>query len=1069
MGHLQTHEATRDNAVAQVDAEKYVRDNASQGSGKSPRDLHGWKWALSYTAMLSTTFLFALDNTIVADIQPAIIHDLTQIELLPWVGTGFALGTMVVLPLSKAYGIFSIRSLYLANILLFEVGSALCGAAPNMNAMILGRVIAGVGGAGMYAGTLTYVAVCTSMEERAAYMAGSTVVWGIGTVLGPVVGGAFAESSATWRWGFYINLVVGALFCPAYLFLFPLIDPQPGKSLSDKLKMMDWPMTLTFLSGSTFLIMAISFGGTLYSWHSGAEIAFWTLSGTLLVIAAILLKFHPGVSKENQLWPAHFLQIPVVMNLQLQVFLSGGIILTITYYIPLYFQFIRGDGPLDAGVRLLPLVISMIVATIVSGLMLPKTPCFSPWYIGGSVLVLVGTALMYTIDENTNNANIYGYSIMIGFGAGCYVVIGFTILQSLVPVQEISNAVAVMTIAQNFGMVLFLSLCGTIFQNTAIAEVGKALPDLPKDQVSELIAGTSSHAFQSLSQREKSIVVTSITAAIRCVWLLFMVAAAVSFVFSLPLVVQDLQTRLERAEAQLGTRSQDATPLGADTGLPLLMPLPRTSTDSSVLPSEPKTAIIQQEVAYLGEGTTFGDVDLGFDQLLDLDSVDKLRWDAPNEALLQSVAHIDPSILTATWPSDPLLDIPQTMPWAGITTQSVQGPALPPSHPTHPEASLEQMLPELYHYFFKYVYNSMPIISEARFLSELSTNPTSKSISALKYSIALLSAAISSQYQHLRQDLYSLVRRQIEDCEMDPDTTVFSNLNVFQTLLFMVRYEIMSSNITRAWMTLGRAIRLSSVLRLHMIDRSEKPDDAVPGLHVSLPATDDECLLEERRRSFWLLFVWETYIKTRTAMESHLGPISSFHVKLPSPGRLGPKFSPVDMPFLIDAERLITGVSPFCACLLMVDLAMKCLNKIEYSNEGHTALERCFRERVLLMQEIFEDQTLSQDPIALTTKLNMSAIIIILYDKAPKSQEAPELVMKRISLHQDSAKCIADILKASWETRMMEGSPFTLQATFLAWPLATAINTLAEALQPSMSWNKMKATGIHSHKTLGKN
>jgi len=128
-----------------------------------------------------------MPNQQVADIQPAIIHDLTQIELLPWVGTGFALGTMVVLPLSKAYGIFSIRNLYLANILLFEVGSALCGAAPNMNAMILGRVIAGVGGAGMYAGTLTYVAVCTSMEERAAYMAGSTVVWGIGTVLGPVV------------------------------------------------------------------------------------------------------------------------------------------------------------------------------------------------------------------------------------------------------------------------------------------------------------------------------------------------------------------------------------------------------------------------------------------------------------------------------------------------------------------------------------------------------------------------------------------------------------------------------------------------------------------------------------------------------------------------------------------------------------------------------------------------------------------------------------------------------------------------------------------------------------------
>ncbi|KAM0547521.1 hypothetical protein ACHAPJ_010394 [Fusarium lateritium] len=186
-----TDTLVRDDRNTRTDEEKGAIDLADDTRPKendeSPRNTHGWKWALSYTAMLSTTFLFALDNTIVADIQPAILGDLGAIELLPWVGTGFALGTMVVLPISKAYGIFSIRKLYLFNILLFEVGSALCGGAPNMNAMILGRVIAGVGGAGMYAGTLTYVAVCTTLAERAAYMAGSTVVWGIGTVLGPVV------------------------------------------------------------------------------------------------------------------------------------------------------------------------------------------------------------------------------------------------------------------------------------------------------------------------------------------------------------------------------------------------------------------------------------------------------------------------------------------------------------------------------------------------------------------------------------------------------------------------------------------------------------------------------------------------------------------------------------------------------------------------------------------------------------------------------------------------------------------------------------------------------------------
>ncbi|KAJ4182008.1 hypothetical protein NW755_010696 [Fusarium falciforme] len=234
----------------------------------------------------------------------------------------------------------------------------------------------------------------------------------------------------------------------AYLFLFPSLNPQPQLSMKQKLRNMDWPVTLVFLAGSAFFTMAISFGGTLYSWHSAAEIAFWTLSGVFLVAFVVLLTFHPGVSKEHQLWPSHFLKMPVVMNMQLQIFLSGGIILTIIYYIPLYFQFIRRDGALDAGVRLLPLIIAMVVTCMVSGVLLPKTPRFSPWYIVGSAMVLIGTALMYTVNEATKNANIYGYNILIGVGAGCYIVTGFTVVQSIVPARDTANAVAAMTIGK---------------------------------------------------------------------------------------------------------------------------------------------------------------------------------------------------------------------------------------------------------------------------------------------------------------------------------------------------------------------------------------------------------------------------------------------------------------------------------------------------------------------------------------------------------------------------------------------------------------------------------------------
>ncbi|KAK7757294.1 Efflux pump dep3 [Diatrype stigma] len=127
------------------------------------------------------------DNTIVANIQPSIIDDFGRVELLPWIGTGFALGTMAVLPWGKVYGVYDIKFIYLFNILLFEVGSAICGAAPTIQSLIVGRVVAGVGGSGMYSGTLTYVSVLTNDKEKPAYLAGSTVVWGIGSVLGPVV------------------------------------------------------------------------------------------------------------------------------------------------------------------------------------------------------------------------------------------------------------------------------------------------------------------------------------------------------------------------------------------------------------------------------------------------------------------------------------------------------------------------------------------------------------------------------------------------------------------------------------------------------------------------------------------------------------------------------------------------------------------------------------------------------------------------------------------------------------------------------------------------------------------
>ncbi|RYP76537.1 hypothetical protein DL770_007208 [Monosporascus sp. CRB-9-2] len=425
------------------------------------RPLHGWKWVVAYGSILSPAFLFALDNTIVAAVQPSILEALGRVELLPWIGTGFALGSCAILAWGKAYGIFTVKWLFIFNILLFEIGSVICGAAPNMVAFIVGRVIAGVGGCGMYSGALT--------------------------VLGPV--------------SFYINLVIGAVFSPSYFFLLPDICLQPGKTLWQKLRMVDWIGTVIFFGGSVCFTMAITFSGLMYPWNSGSAIALWVMTGILLLATIATTIWHPLVTKENRLIPAHFFRKPVLVNLGLQMFLASGIMLSAVYYIPLYFAFAMGDDIMQAGIL-------------------------------GSLVSAVGAALMVTVHAGTAAANIYGYTALVGF-AGFYVAGGFAVMQALVPVEDLSNAVGFQSIAQVLGTVTFLSVSGNVFFNSAASLITPLLPsDTSPEFIHDLIGGTSSHAFQSLSDELAGPVVVSIAASIRNVWIFNLAGSILSLVMT---------------------------------------------------------------------------------------------------------------------------------------------------------------------------------------------------------------------------------------------------------------------------------------------------------------------------------------------------------------------------------------------------------------------------------------------------------------------------------------------------------------------------------------------------------
>ncbi|KAK7738524.1 hypothetical protein SLS53_006044 [Cytospora paraplurivora] len=252
---IETHVTKRnypDHRVGEGEKEEVEQERHKGGSimdKEGNRKLsRGFRWSLICISLYVTCFLYGLDTTIAADVQGSVTDTFGHVEQLSWIGAGFPLGSVcVILLLGALYNTFNIKWVFIITVLLFMAGSALCGGAPTMSALIVGRVIAGAGGSGIYLGSLQYFAVMTTDKERGLYMSFIGVFWGLGAVLGPLIGGAFSISTATWRWAFYINLVIDGTTALALLFYLLPINPLLGVSL---LPFIVVAVTVNLVSGS---------------------------------------------------------------------------------------------------------------------------------------------------------------------------------------------------------------------------------------------------------------------------------------------------------------------------------------------------------------------------------------------------------------------------------------------------------------------------------------------------------------------------------------------------------------------------------------------------------------------------------------------------------------------------------------------------------------------------------------------------------------------------------------------------------------------------------------------------
>ncbi|KAL8935279.1 MAG: hypothetical protein Q9211_004782 [Gyalolechia sp. 1 TL-2023] len=515
---------------------------ANTQAAPSPRKVHGIAWVLVVLSTLSCILLYALDNTITANLvpvlPPVLVHYLSskaparssqttskirtswhgspsgilsptnwpsRLNILTDASSFMIGGVAAVLPFGKLYGLFNTKTLYIGSVTLFMVGSVICGAAPNIDAFIVGRVIAGAGGNGMYLGVMTLLSVTTTDKERPVYLSLVTnrgLIFGIGTVIGPVIGGAFAESDATWRWGFYLNLCVGGLFAPVYLFLLPGFDPRGfdpkgPQRLAARFREFDYVGAVLSIATLVCIIMATNFGGTLYAWGNGRIIALFVLAGLFAVAFAVQQTLTVLTTESDRMFPVHFLKMkePVLLFIAMAAANAGGFIAI--YYIPTYFAFGRGDHPVESAVRLMPLIVFISTVVLLNGALVAKLGYYQPCSAYPSLLSSCLDA-PDLVDINTSTAKIYGYEVLLGVGSGAYIQAGYGVIQAIIEPSNMSYAITFMMLAQLLGITFGLSISGAVFLNKAIDGLSKVLPDVSRDQIQTAVLGASGNLFATL-------------------------------------------------------------------------------------------------------------------------------------------------------------------------------------------------------------------------------------------------------------------------------------------------------------------------------------------------------------------------------------------------------------------------------------------------------------------------------------------------------------------------------------------------------------------------------------------
>jgi EmrB/QacA subfamily drug resistance transporter len=404
-----------------------------------------------FGALMLGMFLAALDQTIVSTALPTIVGDLGGLNHLSWVVTAYLLAATISTPLYGKLGdTVGRKPLFLAAIVIFLVGSILAGLSQTMDQLVGFRALQGIGAGGLMVGAQAIIGDIVPPRERGRYMGLIGSVFAVASVAGPLLGGFLVEN-LSWRWVFYVNVPIGIVAIGIVVTRLHLHTPHRSHKI-------DY-IGAGLLSGCVAaLILLTTWGGTQYAWGSA------TIIGLGVAGAALLLAFIWWEGRVAEpILPLRLFRSSVFSIANAMGFAIGMAMFGVIIFIPLFLQIVYGASPTSSGLRLLPLIAGLLVATVASGRVITARGRYKVFPIAGTAILIIGMYLLSLLKVGTAPWLASAYMLVVGIGIGLVMQVLVLVVQNDVDPRDIGVATSTATFSRSVGGAFGVAIFGAIF------------------------------------------------------------------------------------------------------------------------------------------------------------------------------------------------------------------------------------------------------------------------------------------------------------------------------------------------------------------------------------------------------------------------------------------------------------------------------------------------------------------------------------------------------------------------------------------------------------------------------